>query len=295
MKLVSLLVAGLSLGTMYSLVAMGFVIIYKASGVLNFAHGSLVLAAAYVIAVTNGLVGFWPALLAGLVAVAVLAFAIEFLLVRPLGTSSPVTTTIVTIGIDIILLTALTGLLGSRIWELGQPWGGEVVQIAGVGISVNRLVGLVVAVIVIAALFLALRFTSWGVRMRAVAADREAASVVGIRLGWVSGVSWAVAGVLAGIAAVFLTGSPTPGLTPAIAGVALIAFPAAVIGGLTSVSGALVGGLLVGVAETLATGYQDQLSFLGRGFGAVVPFVLLLVVLLIRPDGILGERRITRV
>lgn len=295
MKLLSLLIAGMSLGTMYSLVAMGFVIIYKASGVLNFAHGSLVLAAAYAIAVTQGSLGFGPALLVGLVAVAALAFAVEYLLVRPLGTSSPVTTTIATIAVDIILITALTGLLGSRIWELGQPWGGEVAQVAGVGISVNRLVGLGVAVIAIVALFLALRYTSWGIRMRAVAADREAASVVGIRLGWVSGVSWAVAGVLAGIAAVFLTGSPTPGLTPAIAGVALIAFPAAVIGGLTSVGGALVGGLLVGVAETLATGYQDQLSFLGRGFGAVVPFVLLLVVLLIRPDGLFGERRITRV
>lgn len=295
MKLASLLVAGLSLGSMYALVAMGFVIIYKASGVLNFAHGSLLLAGALFVAVAKDVLGFWPAVAIGILGVAVLALVIERVLVRPLGTSSPVTATIVTIGVDIVLLTLFTALLGSDIWTLGQPWGGEVLRVAGVGITVNRMLGLLVAVTVIAALLVALRRTAWGVDMRAVAEDREAAGIVGIRIGRVTAISWAVAGALAAIAAIFLTGAPTPGLTPAIAGLAIVAFPAAVIGGLTSVNGALIGGLLVGLAETLATGYQDQLAFLGRGFGAVVPFVLLLVVLLIRPEGILGERRAVRV
>ncbi|MGN7860896.1 branched-chain amino acid ABC transporter permease [Microbacterium sp. 22303] len=294
MKLASLLIAGVSLGAMYALVAMGFVIIYKASTVLNFAHGSLVLVAAYTIAATQGAWGFWPATLLAILLTAALAMLIERFLIRPLGTAA-VPATIVTIGVDILLLTLLTSLLGADIWELGQPWGGAVVQIAGIGVTVNRLVGLVVAVIVITVLLLALRYTSWGVQMRAVAEDREAAAVVGIRLGRVTATSWAVAGILAAIAAVFLTGSPTPGLTPAVAGLALVAFPAAVIGGLTSTTGALVGGLLVGVAETVATGYQDQLGILGRGFAAVVPFLLLFVVLLIRPQGLFGERGVTRV
>lgn len=295
MKLASLLIAGLSLGSMYALVAMGFVIIYKASNVLNFAHGSLLLAAAWLVASTHATLGFGGALVLGVAATAAGALLVERVLIAPLGTASPVTSTIVTIGVDILLLTLVVGLIGSDIRVLGHPWGGEVVQLAGVGVTLNRLIGLVTAVVVIVALLLALRRTSWGVQMRAVAEDREAAGIVGIRTGRVTAIAWAVAGALAALAAVFLTGSPTPGLTPALAGVALVAFPAAVIGGLTSVPGALLGGLLVGVAETLATGFQDQLLFLGRGFGAVVPFVLLVVVLLLRPEGLLGERRAIRV
>jgi len=294
-KFVSLLIAGLSLGSMYALVAMGFVIIYKASNVLNFAHGSLLLAAAWFVVAAHPVLGFAGALAVGILAVSALALLIERVLIAPLGTSSPVTSTIVTIGVDILLLTLFTGLIGSDIRVLGQPWGGEVVQLGGVGITLNRLIGLVTALAIIALLLAALHRTAWGVQMRAVAEDREAAAIVGIRTGRTTAVAWAVAGALAAVAAIFLTGSPTPGLTPALAGVAIVAFPAAIIGGLTSVPGALLGGLLVGVAETLATGYQDQLLFLGRGFGAVVPFVLLVVVLLIRPDGLLGERRAIRV
>jgi branched-chain amino acid transport system permease protein len=118
---------------------------------------------------------------------------------------------------------------------------------------------------------------------------------MGIRLGRVSAVAWVVGGVLAAVAGLFLVGSPTPGVTPAVGAVALRAFPAAILGGLDSTGGALVGGLLIGVAESLATGYQDQLAFLGRGFGAVVPYIVMIIVLLVRPSGLFGTRELTRV
>jgi branched-chain amino acid transport system permease protein len=118
---------------------------------------------------------------------------------------------------------------------------------------------------------------------------------MGIRLGRVSAFAWAVAGALAGVAALFLVGSPTPGVSPSAYTVALRAFPAAILGGLDSTGGALVGGLLIGLAESFAAGYQDQLLFLGRGFGDVVPYIVMIAVLLVRPSGLFGTRELTRV
>jgi len=118
---------------------------------------------------------------------------------------------------------------------------------------------------------------------------------MGIRLGRVSALAWAVAGALAGVAALFLVGSPTPGVSPAAYTVALRAFPAAILGGLDSTGGALVGGLLIGLAESFAAGYQDQLLFLGRGFGDVVPYIVMIIVLLVRPSGLFGTKELTRV
>ena len=143
--------------------------------------------------------------------------------------------------------------------------------------------------------FAAFKYSSWGVAMRAAAEDGEAAALMGIRLGRVSMVAWIVAGALAAVAGLFLVGAPTPGVTPAVATVALRAFPAAILGGLDSTGGALVGGLLIGIAESLAAGYQDQIAFLGRGFGDVVPYVVMVAVLLVRPSGLFGTRELTRV
>jgi branched-chain amino acid transport system permease protein len=131
--------------------------------------------------------------------------------------------------------------------------------------------------------------------MRASAEDGETAALMGIRLGRVSALAWTVAGALAGVAALFLVGAPTPGVSPAAYTVALRAFPAAILGGLDSTGGALVGGLLIGLAESFAAGYQDQLLFLGRGFGDVVPYVVMIAVLLVRPSGLFGTKELTRV
>jgi branched-chain amino acid transport system permease protein len=118
---------------------------------------------------------------------------------------------------------------------------------------------------------------------------------MGIRLGRVSALAWIVAGALAAVAALFLVGAPTPGVSAAAYTVALRAFPAAILGGLDSTGGALVGGLLIGLAESFAAGYQDQLLFLGRGFGDVVPYVVMIAVLLVRPSGLFGTKELTRV
>jgi branched-chain amino acid transport system permease protein len=294
-QFLSLLLNGLSLGAIYALIALGFVVIFKASEVVSFMHGSLLLLGAYLIADFSRRTGFWPAVLIGVLGTAVAALLTERLLINRLRGAPVISLAILTIGVDLIIVTELTRRIGSDILNVGQPWGGGTVSLGGVGISTNRALAIGVAAVLIGLFFLAFKFSSWGVAMRAAAEDGEAAALMGIRLGRVSMVAWGVAGVLAAVAGLFLVGSPTPGVTPAIGAVALRAFPAAILGGLDSTGGALVGGLVVGVAESLAAGYQDQIAFLGRGFGDVVPYVVMVLVLLVRPSGLFGTRELTRV
>jgi branched-chain amino acid transport system permease protein len=131
--------------------------------------------------------------------------------------------------------------------------------------------------------------------MRAVAEDPETASLMGVRRGAVSALAWTVAGGLAAVAGLFITVFPTPGLQPATAAVALAAFPAAIVGGLDSTGGAIVGGLVVGMSEALAQGYESHLRFLGLGFSSVMPYVVMVAVLLIRPAGLFGTKELHRV
>jgi branched-chain amino acid transport system permease protein len=231
----------------------------------------------------------------GIVVTAAAAFLIERLIINRLRGAPVISLAIVTIGVDIILLTELIRRIGSDILNVPHPWGGGSFRMGEVGISQNRLIATIVAGVLIALFFLAFKYSSWGVSMRAAAEDGETAALMGIRLGQVSALAWTVAGALAAVAALFLVGSPTPGVSPSAYTVALRAFPAAILGGLDSTGGALVGGLLIGLAESFAAGYQDQLLFLGRGFGDVVPYIVMIAVLLVRPSGLFGTKELTRV
>ena len=294
-QFLSLLLNGISLGAIYALIALGFVVIFKASEVVSFTQGSLLLLGAYSIARLSDPLGFYLAALVGIAITALAAFVIERLIINRLRGAPVISLAIVTIGVDIILLTELIRRIGSDFLNVPHPRGGDSVRIGSVGISENRLLAIIVAGLLIALFFLAFKFSSWGVAMRASAEDGETAALMGIRLGRVSALAWVVAGILTGVAALFLVGSPTPGVSPSAYTVALRAFPAAILGGLDSTGGALVGGLLIGVAESLAAGYQDDLLFLGRGFGDVVPYIVMIAVLLVRPSGLFGTRELTRV
>jgi branched-chain amino acid transport system permease protein len=294
-QFLSLLLNGISLGAIYALIALGFVIIFKASEVVSFTHGSLLLLGAYSIARLSDSIGFLPAVLVGVLVTALAALLVERLIINRLRGAPVISLAIVTIGVDIILLTELIRRIGPDILNVPHPWGGDSVRIGGVGISENRLIAMGVAGVLIVAFFAAFKYSSWGVAMRASAEDGEAAALMGIRQGRVSALAWIVAGVLAAVAALFLVGAPTPGVSAAAYTVALRAFPAAILGGLDSTGGALVGGLLIGITEAMAAGYQEQLSFLGRGFGEVAPYVVMIIVLLVRPSGLFGTKELTRV
>jgi branched-chain amino acid transport system permease protein len=294
-QFLSLLVSGISLGAIYALIALGFVVIFKASEVVSFMQGSLLLLGAYLVVRFQQPLGFWLGCLVAIVITGLAGLIVDRVFLVRLRGAAVISLAILTIGLDILLSTELTRRIGSDILNIRHPWGGHVVHLGSVGITANRLIAIGVAAVLMGAFFLAFKYSSWGVAMRAAAEDGEAAALMGIRLGRVSAVAWVVGAALAAIAGIFLVGSPTPGVTPAVGATALRAFPAATLGGLDSTGGALVGGLVVGITETLASGYQEQLAFLGRGFGAVLPYIVMFAVLLVRPSGLFGTRELTRV
>jgi branched-chain amino acid transport system permease protein len=294
--LLQLLVSGLSLGAVYALLAIGFVVVYKASGVVNFAHPALLMVGAYVTARMSAAdVPFLLALLAGIGGAAVVSLLVQLLLVSPVARQSVIAASILTIGVDVVIQTEINRRIGVDILPMGDPWQNDVVAVAGLTIPQTRVVALVLGCVLIGAFFAWFKFSTWGIAMRAVAEDPETAALMGVRRPRVSALAWMLAGALAAVAGLFITVFPSPGLEPVTATIALRAFPAAIIGGLDSIEGAVVGGLVVGVAEVLTQGYAGSLSFLGLGFHTVMPYVVMVAVLLVRPSGLFGTKELSRV
>ncbi|MFG2359128.1 branched-chain amino acid ABC transporter permease [Streptomyces sp. NPDC048521] len=291
------LLNGLALGAVYALVALGFVVIFKASGVLNFAHGSLLLLGGYLVAVLHDDLGFAAALAVAVLATALLAGALDRLLLQR-GEPDPRAAhaqTIVTIGVDIVLLTDLSRRIGGDLLPLGDPWGDAVTTAGPVTIADSRLAAITVSALTIAATFALFRYTAWGLSLRAASEDLEAAALMGVRLTRVRTLAWCLAGALAALAAVFLAAFPAPGLERTTGQIALKAFPAAILGGMASPAGALAGSLLIGLTEALVAGHQSDLHVLGDGFGDVAPYAVMILVLLVRPTGLFGARGAARV
>jgi branched-chain amino acid transport system permease protein len=294
-ELPQLLFGGLSLGAVYALLALGFVVVFKASGVVNFAHPALLLVGVYVTArATAAGLPFALALPAGAAAAVAIAVAVQRLFVRRMAASSVIAVSIMTIGVDVVVQTEVVRRIGADIMPVGDPWQDGVLTVAGVTVPQARVAALVVCVALLAAFFAWFKLSTLGIAMRAVAEDPATAALMGIGRSRVATLTWALAGLLAAVAGLFLTVFPAPGLEPVAAAVALRAFPAAIIGGLDSTGGAVVGGLTVGVAEVLAQGYAGELAFLGLGFHTVMPYVVMVLVLLVHPTGLFGTRELHR-
>jgi branched-chain amino acid transport system permease protein len=296
-QFIELLISGLSLGCIYALIAMGFVVVFKATNVVNFAHASVVMLGAYLVARWHGSLGFFGAVGVAAVSCAVVAALFDIVLVRALRRhrGGQDVLAILTIAINIVLGTELAREVGTDLLPSGAPWGSDVTHVFGVTVPQARVAAAAVALALMGLFWLAFTRSDWGVAMRSAASDPEAAALSGIRLGRVGAGAWALAGALAAIGGAFFTSFPSPGVNNATGLLALTAIPAAVLGGLDSTAGAVVGGLTIGVATTLAAGYQDDISFLGRGLSEVVPYIALLLVLLWRPSGLFGTREVTRV
>ncbi|MEV6997653.1 branched-chain amino acid ABC transporter permease [Streptomyces sp. NPDC093982] len=294
-KLTETVLNGLALGSVYALIALGFVVIFKASGVMNFAHGSLLLFGGYVTARLHDAIGFVPAVLVGAALGAALAGLVQLLATRGLRGTEIHTLTILTIGVDVLLSTELNRQVGADYLTMGDPWGAEVTRLGSITVADARIASIVVAVIVIGSFFAAFRWSRWGLSMRSAAADPEAAALMGIRLERVRLIAWCVAGALAALAAVFLAAFPAPGLDRTTSQIALSAFPAAILGGMDSAVGALIGSLVIGLTAAMAAGYQNELSVLGAGFSDVAPYLVMVLVLLVRPTGLFGSKELTRV
>jgi branched-chain amino acid transport system permease protein len=296
-QFVELVASGLMLGCIYGLIAVGFVIVFKATNVVNFAHASSVMLGAYLVAKWHDQLGFFGAIAAAAVVCAVAGALLDVAFVRPLRRRGAGidALAIMTIAINIIIGTELVRAVGNDLLPSGAPWGSDVTKIVGVAVPQARIAAALVALVVIGVFYVVFTRSDWGVAMRSAASDPETAALMGIRLGRVAAGAWAVAGALAAIGGAFFVSFPAGGVSNATGLLALSAIPVAVLGGLDSTAGALVGGLLIGVAQTLAAGYQDELAFLGRGLSNVVPYIVLFAVLLWRPWGLFGTRELTRV
>jgi branched-chain amino acid transport system permease protein len=294
-KLTEILFNGIALGSIYALIALGFVIIFKVSGVFNFAHGSLLLFGGYLIATLHDDLGFAAAAAIAVAATAILAGLVEALLLRGLGRNQVAALTILTIGVDILIIAELGRRIGGDVLVLGDPWAAGVTALGGISVADARIASIAVSLVLIGVFFAVFRWSRWGLAMRATAADREAAALMGVRLDRVQLAAWCIAGILATVAAVFLAAFPSAGLDRTTGQVALKAFPAAVLGGMDSTSGALLGSMIIGLTEALVAGYQSQLTFLGGGIGDVAPYIVMLLVLLVLPNGLLGSKELARV
>jgi branched-chain amino acid transport system permease protein len=289
--------AGLALGARYALVALGFVIIYRATGVINFAQGGLLAVGAYLTYALANQAGlpFWPAVLLALLCSGLLGASLERVVLRRMVGQPIFSVIMVTIGLLFILDQVVTWIWGFDALNLDDPWGVETVDAGGVVLSVRDLWTLALTALALGALFAFFRFSRLGVAMRATAMDPEAALAQGISARSVYAASWAIAAVLATIAGVTLASGPAA-LSPGIGAIALLAFPAMIVGGLESPGGAVAGGIIIGLAQALTAAYQEDLfPWAGDGFSAVMPYVVMILILLVRPYGLFGAREVRRV
>jgi branched-chain amino acid transport system permease protein len=291
-----LCVAGLALGARYALVALGFVIIYRATGVINFAQGGLLALGAYLTYafVNSGGLPFALGAIAAMLACAGVSAATERVVLRRMAGQPVFSLIMVTLGLLLIVEQVVTAIWGFESRGLADPWGVDALSVGGVVIAERDLWTIALAAAAVAAFFAFFRLSRFGVAMRAVALDQEAALAQGIGVGQVAAISWAIAGGLAALAGLTLASGPAA-LSPAIGAVALLAFPAMIVGGMDSPGGTVLGGLLIGLTQTLTAGYQDDLlPWAGDNLALVTPYVVMIVVLLIRPYGLFGTPEVHR-
>lgn len=320
-----MVVNGVSLGAIYAVLAMGFVIIFKSTQVFNLATGALAALGAFLISSSATIVnipGRWmgdaptwlqwgASVIFALLLMAGLAIVLERLFLRPMVGEALILLAVVTLGLDILLRTVTNDFIGLSARPMADPFG---INQVGIGCAEDGFVGSVQLIDVcsvriphttifqvlltgVLVLGVVLFFRSrTGIAMRATAFDQEAARAQGISVGRIFALSFAIGAILAAVGGLFISMFPRrpSGVDNLTAFFAFRAFPAVILGGLDSVFGALVGGFIIGMAESAASSYVT-FDFLGTGFGGVVPYVVMLLVLLIRPYGLFGTEEIRRV
>lgn len=308
------LVSGVALGGVYALVALGFVVIYRASQVFNFAHGELLaFGALTMVWMTSPAVSEadmlaigapevsglgWPwfaALPVALAATGILAALVERVALRPLVGRPVFVSIIITLFIGALLRTAMILIYGAGAMPLATPWDpmGKV-EVGGAVLEYTSAAIIVASAIALLAFFALLRFSRLGIAMRATSSDQETALALGIPVGRIFAATWIIAGAFAALAGVCVA-VRDPYVDATTGFIALRAFPAVIVGGLESPTGAVLAGVLLGVAEVMTAGYlNDALGEMGKNFHIVMPYLLMIAVLIVKPYGLLGQRKVER-
>ncbi len=319
---VTTLLKSLALGSVYAILALGFVLIFKATEVVNFSQGSIAMIGAlfisFMVADENlPIVGFfweiknpiyslggpewlmWTlSVLVALCFAAMLGLVIERLAIRPMIGEPLFSVAVITLGLEIVLRGFANDTVKIQYRNINAPWGTGGFKIGSGFVNWSYFAAMIVAAIAFVAVFFFYR-SRMGIAMRAVAHDQEAAMAQGINIGKVFAIAWGAGAVLAALGGLFATQPPvrqTGAVDPEVSLVAFRALPAVILGGLDSVQGALIGGLIVGTAEIYAGQYlSGQTAWLGSGYPLIVPYFVMIIGLLVRPYGLFGTPEIRRV
>jgi branched-chain amino acid transport system permease protein len=288
----ALVLSGASIGLMYSLIALGFVLVYKATDAINFAQGEFVMLAGMVVVTV---LGAKAPLIAAIVVVLLVmigfGFGLEKVVLRPLLGRPVVAVIMATIGVAALLRGWGPLVLGIETRNLPLPIGDEPINIGPASLPPIQVLGAVVALLFFLVFNWFFKKSRMGVAMRAVADNQQVAQAMGINVERYFALAWAMAGIVSALGGV-VWGSML-GVDVQLALVGLKVFPVVILGGLDSIGGALIGGLIIGIVESLAAGYLDP--YVGGGTKDFAPYVLMILVLMVRPYGIFGRRQIERV
>ena len=289
-----LIITGIAVGGVYALMALGFVLIYKASTVVNFGPGELVLFGAYVAWATtlNMRLPLYVALPLTLVIAVLLGLVIERGVLRPLIGHPIISVIMVTFGFASVIRGVLNMAWGSDTRPFPALFSSAPFRLGPVPVSPVHLWSFVTVIVLLAAFSLFFKFSLTGTAMRATADNQQVAQSLGISVKWIFALSWCIAAVVSALGGIIL-GSVRGGVDFSLADLGLKVFPVVILGGLDSVPGAIVGGILIGVLENLSGGYLDPI--LGGGVKEVAPFVALVIILMLRPYGLFGKVDIERV
>ncbi|MFB3104646.1 MAG: branched-chain amino acid ABC transporter permease [Pseudomonadales bacterium] len=280
MEVLQLLIAGVSIGCVYGLIALGFVLIYKATEMVNFAQGDIMMLGAYAAITYINVLGmpFIWGVLAALSTMAVVGVLLERLLLRPMIGEPHFAVLMLTIGLGFILRAIAGAVWGSEPRVLDSPYAGEVLRFDELVVGVENMVIVGGTIFLCGLLFLFFRFTRLGIAMQAASQNQLAAYYVGIPVKRIYSMVWAISAVIATVAGILT--APVSLIDPLMGFVGIKAFAAAIVGGFGSLPGAILGGLLVGIVEQFAGLY------LPPGFADMSAYVLLLIILIIRPEGL---------
>ena len=288
------LARGLGIGSTYALLAVSFVVIYRATEVVNFAQPALMILGAYftsLFVITLGL-PFPVGVVAAMVAMAVVGAITERVAMRPLVGQPVFSAAMVTVGAFIVLTIVANRLIGPDILTVGDPWGLQQVALGGVTVFQVDIAKTVLALGAIAAVGILLKRSRIGLAMRATSLDQETALAQGVNVGRMFSLAWALSAALAGM----LIGTGAGGVEATTALVALKALPVIILGGIDSIQGAVIAGIVIGVAESLTRSFQPTYApWLGANFDVIVPYLILIVSLMVRPYGLFGTPEVQRV
>jgi branched-chain amino acid transport system permease protein len=292
--LAQLLINGVIVGLLYGIVAMCFVLIYKSTQVVNFAQGEFVVLGAWVCwaLVVQMQLPFVLAFLFSLVFMTLFGIIVQIVLLRPLVGEPVISVIMATIGLSIFMQALMNWIFGNNTERFPQVFSEGTVSIGGLNVESAYLLSIVLSLVVMAVFFWFFRFSRWGLAMRATAYNQQVAQSLGVSVGNVFAMAWAISAVVSAIAGIVI--GLVNAVSNSLAFIGIKVFPAVIVGGLDSIVGAILGGLIIGVLENFAEFVDGQYLQFGNMY-TVAPFYALIIILMIRPYGLFGTPDIERV